>query len=106
MFSLEKRGLEGFSSMPIDTCREDAKGMEPGSVRWCPVPGQEAMGTNKHRRLSGNTAGVTALAQAARGAQGLLWESSSSPLDVGLGPCWGWGGTRGTLRSLSASASL
>lgn len=100
MFSLEKRGLEGISSMPIDTCREDAKGMEPGSVWWCPVPGQEAVGTNEHRRLSGNTAGVTALVQAARGAGGSSGRAPAAPW------MWGWGGTRGTLRSLPASASL
>ena len=45
-YSLEKRRLSRISSMTIDTCRESAKRVEPDSFQLCPVPGQEAMGTN------------------------------------------------------------
>ena len=46
LFNLGKRRLKGISSMSINTCREGAKGTEPGSFQWCPVTGPEAMGTN------------------------------------------------------------
>jgi len=46
LFRLEKRRLQGISSMCTNTCRETAEGIEPGSFPWCPVPGPEAMGTN------------------------------------------------------------
>jgi len=34
--------------MSINTRREETEKSEPGSCQWCPVPGQEAMGTNWH----------------------------------------------------------
>jgi len=43
LFSLEKKRLQGISSMCI---REGAQKMEPGSSQWCSVMGQDAMGTN------------------------------------------------------------
>ena len=45
LFSLEKRRLRGISPMYTNTCRVDAKRMEPGFFQWCPVTGPEAMGT-------------------------------------------------------------
>ena len=46
LFSLEKRRLRETLSMYINTQREGAKKMEPGSFQWCLVTAQEAMGTN------------------------------------------------------------
>jgi len=46
LFSLEKRRLRGDLLMSINTCREGAKRMEPGSPQQCPVTGPEVMGTN------------------------------------------------------------
>ena len=34
--------------MSINSWREGEKRMEPSSFQWCPVPGQEAVGTNWH----------------------------------------------------------
>ena len=40
--------IGGISSMYTNTWKEGAKRMEPGSFQWCPVTGQEAMGTHRH----------------------------------------------------------
>jgi len=36
----------GNSSVYINICKEDVKTAEPGSSQWCPVTGQETLGTN------------------------------------------------------------
>lgn len=40
------RGAGGVPSLCTNTWVEVAKKLEPGSVQWCPVLGQEASGTN------------------------------------------------------------
>lgn len=40
--------------MSIHTRKEGAKEIEPGSFQWCPLPGQDAIGTD------GNTGGFCA----------------------------------------------
>jgi len=70
--------------------------MKPGSLQWCPVPGQEAVGTDWKTGCFLRTpgallccAGDGALAQA---AQWLCVGSAPrrpSNVDVGLGPCPG-----------------
>jgi len=40
------RRLREISSMCVNTLREGAKRMVPGSSDWCPVPGPKAVGTN------------------------------------------------------------
>lgn len=42
----ERGGLEGISSMSINSWREDAMKVELCYFQWCPPSGQEAMGTN------------------------------------------------------------
>lgn len=44
--SLEQSRLWGMESMPVNTSREGAKRMEPGSSQWCLVTGPETTGTN------------------------------------------------------------
>jgi len=46
LFSLEKRRLWGISSMYVNTRKEGAKKMEPGSVQCCLRAGPEVMDTN------------------------------------------------------------
>jgi len=46
LLNLEKKRPGGISSMYINTCTEGAKRTEPGSARWCPGTGPEAMGTD------------------------------------------------------------
>lgn len=54
-----KRMLKGLLSMCINTWREGAKGMRPGS--WCPVTGKEAVGTNKSTKGEIWTPGSTSV---------------------------------------------
>jgi len=43
---LKKRRSGGIASMYTNTCRQGSKKTRPSSFQWCPVTGQEAMGTN------------------------------------------------------------
>jgi len=47
LFSPENRHI-WISSVSVNTRRQGAVRMEPGSAQWCPVLGQEAVGTNWH----------------------------------------------------------
>lgn len=47
LFSLAKKRLREILSMSINTRKEGARGTEPSSFQWWPVPGQEAIGTNQ-----------------------------------------------------------
>lgn len=46
LFSLKKRRLKGILPKCINSWREDAKKMETGFFKWCPVTGPEEIGTN------------------------------------------------------------
>jgi len=58
LFGLEKRRLRGDLLMSINTCREGAKKMEPGSPQQCPVTGPEATGTNGTQEVSSEHQGT------------------------------------------------
>lgn len=47
LFSLAKKRLREILSMSINTRKEGARGTEPSSFQWWPVPGQEAIGINQ-----------------------------------------------------------
>ena len=71
-------GLLELFGGALNTWREGAKKTEPASLQWCPVTGQEAMGTNWNTGgsawTSGNTfacAGDQALAQVAQRGCGI-----------------------------------
>lgn len=65
----------GISSISIKTWRENAKGIEPGPVQWCPVPGQELVGINWNSGCSLQTLGITyLLAQFSQAACGVSLE--------------------------------
>jgi len=46
LLSLDKRRLQGISSIITNAQREGANRTEPDPFQWYPAPGQEAMGTN------------------------------------------------------------
>ena len=78
LFSLKKRRLmRGILSMYINTWREGAKRMEPGSFQWCPVTGLQAMGTNWNTggslQTSGNTFSLWGGPSTGTGCPGRLW---------------------------------
>lgn len=50
----------------INTWREGGKKMQPGSPQWCPVSGQEAMGTSWHTEASPWKPGSTSVQVAER----------------------------------------
>ena len=56
-----RQGSKEVSSVYVNTWREGAKRTEPGSFQWCPVTGQEAMGTNWKTEGSIWTSGNTFL---------------------------------------------
>ena len=45
-----REGSGGILSVYINTWRESAKKTEPGCFQWCPVTGEEAVGTNWNMR--------------------------------------------------------
>jgi len=90
-----RKGLGKISAIWINIWREGIKGTEPGSLLWCPVPGQEAMGTNWNTGCSLRTlgallccAGDGALTQAAM--WGLLLRDLQQPPGRGPGPMLWW----------------
>jgi len=109
--------LRGISLTSINTWRQGEESMETGSAQRCPVPGQEAVGTNCSPGGSLWTSGARegALAQAAQRLWGLLTGALQKPPSHGpghpaLGGAAGAGagtqGHRGTQKALPASASL
>lgn len=67
-FSQENRWLSRISSMHTNTWGEGEERRGPGSFQWCPVPGQEAMGTSWNTGVVVWTSGNTLL----------LWERWSN----------------------------
>jgi len=98
LLSWENRRLSGISSVSINTWRERAKRMAPGSAQWYPLPRQESLGTNYSMTSSFWTPGNTSVpckwwragTDCPKAVGFPRWKSPRSHVDVVLG-MWSWG---------------
>lgn len=100
-----RKGSGGILPMPINTWRESAKRMEPGSFQRHPVPGQEAVNTNQNTGAPSEHQAVLCgagwLAQVAQRLLGLLFGDVQKPwawAPYSGCPCWNRGGPEGHRR--------